>query len=45
MEPTNGIHFGEPKKLQLTPREFVIRYAKYIPWLLLSASVALVLAK
>lgn len=45
MEPTNGIHFGETKKLQLTPREFVIRYAKYIPWLLLSASVALVLAK
>jgi len=45
MEPTNGIHFGESKKLQLTPREFVIRYAKYIPWLLLSASVALVLAK
>ena len=45
MEPTNGIHFGETKKLQLTPREFVIRYAKYIPWLLLSATVALVFAK
>ena len=45
MEATNGVHFGENKKLQLTPREFVIRYAKYIPWLLLSTAVALVIAK
>jgi tyrosine-protein kinase Etk/Wzc len=45
MEPTNGIQFAENKKLQLTPREFLIMYAKYIPWLLLSLSVAMVLAK
>ena len=45
MEATNGVQFGDNKKLQLTPREFVIRYAKYIPWLLLSTAIALVLAK
>jgi tyrosine-protein kinase Etk/Wzc len=48
MEATNGngIHALEPKKLQLpSPREFLLRYIKYLPWLLVSLAVALVLAK
>jgi tyrosine-protein kinase Etk/Wzc len=49
MESTNGIHPDsglEVKKLQLpSPREFLLRYIKYLPWILVSLAVALVLAK
>src|SRR4051812_6324845 len=51
MEPTNGTSPNgtpvlEAKKLQLpSPREFLLRYIKYLPWILISLAVALVLAK
>src|SRR2546423_9129483 len=46
MEPTNGTPLLETKKVQLpSPREFLLRYIKYLPWLLISLAVALVIAK
>ena len=46
MEPTNGTPVLETKKMQLpSPREFLLRYIKYLPWILISLAVALVLAK
>jgi len=46
MEPTNGTPVLETKKLQMpSPREFLLRYIKYLPWVLISLAVALVLAK
>src|SRR5213075_2231115 len=47
MESSNGIpEIAEPKKLQLpSPREFLLRYIKYLPWILISLAVALVVAK
>ena len=49
MESTNGVPAHpalEVKKLQLpSPREFLLRYIRYLPWILISLAVALVLAK
>ena len=46
MEPTNGTPVLETKKLQMpSPREFLLRYVKYLPWILISLAIALVLAK
>src|SRR3954470_7487324 len=46
MEPTNGTPLLETKKVQLpSPREFLLRYIKYLPWLMISLAVALVIAK
>jgi tyrosine-protein kinase Etk/Wzc len=47
MESSNGApHLLEPKKVQLpSPREFLLRYIKYLPWILVSLAVAFVFAK
>src|SRR5690349_5795118 len=46
MEPTNGTPGLEAKKIGLpSPREFLLRYIKYLPWILISLAVAMVLAK
>ena len=46
IEPTNGTPILEPKKLQLpSPREFLMRYLKYLPWVIISLAVALLIAK
>jgi tyrosine-protein kinase Etk/Wzc len=46
MESTNGLLAKDIQKRQLiSPREFILRYIKYLPWIVLSLAVALVLAK
>jgi tyrosine-protein kinase Etk/Wzc len=46
MESTNGLQAKEMQKNQmLSPREFIMRYLKYLPWIVLSLAVALILAK
>lgn len=46
MEATNGIPVKEIQKKQLlTPREFILRYLKYLPWIVISLAIALILAK
>ena len=46
MEPTNG-HLARElqKKQSVSPREFILKYLKYLPWVLISLALALVLAK
>src|SRR2546423_1728987 len=46
MEPTNGLPILENRKLLLiSPREFLMRNLKYLPWLVISLAIALIIAK
>ncbi|HEY0680481.1 MAG TPA: polysaccharide biosynthesis tyrosine autokinase [Chitinophagaceae bacterium] len=46
MEATNGqLARDIQKKQALSPREFILRYLKYLPWIILSLALALVFAK
>ncbi|HYF32006.1 MAG TPA: polysaccharide biosynthesis tyrosine autokinase [Chitinophagaceae bacterium] len=46
MESTNGLQVkGLQKNQLLSPREFILRYLKYLPWIVLSLAVALIIAK
>src|SRR5688572_27525857 len=46
MESTNGLPAKEMQKGQsISPREFLLRYLKYLPWIVISLSVAIIIAK
>jgi tyrosine-protein kinase Etk/Wzc len=42
---TNGLLLHEKQKQAISPREFIMRYIKYLPWILLSIAAALIIAK
>lgn len=42
---TNGLLLHEKQKQAISPREFILRYVKYLPWILLSIAAALIIAK
>lgn len=42
---TNGLLLHEKQKQAISPREFIMRYVKYLPWILLSIAAALIIAK
>jgi len=44
MEP-NGLPIQEKQKQTISPREFILRYIKYLPWILISVAIALIVAK
>lgn len=41
----NGLPLQEKQKQAISPREFLQRYIKYLPWILLSVAAALIIAK
>ena len=41
----NGLPSQEKQKQVISPREFLQRYIKYLPWILLSVAAALIIAK
>lgn len=41
----NGLPLAEKQKQTISPREFILRYVKYLPWILISVAAALVIAK
>ncbi len=41
----NGLPLQEKQKPIITPREFIQRYVKYLPWILISVAAALIIAK
>lgn len=42
---SNGLAIHEKQKPVISPREFIMRYIKYLPWILVSVAAALVIAK
>lgn len=42
---SNGLAIHEKQKQTISPREFIMRYIKYLPWILISIAAALVIAK
>jgi tyrosine-protein kinase Etk/Wzc len=42
---TNGLPLQEKQKQAVSPREFILRHIKYLPWILLSVAAALIIAK
>lgn len=42
---SNGLAIHEKQKPVISPREFLMRYIKYLPWILVSVAAALVIAK
>lgn len=42
---SNGLPIHEKQKLTISPREFILRYIKYLPWILISVAAAFVIAK
>jgi tyrosine-protein kinase Etk/Wzc len=42
---TNGLPLQEKHKQAVSPREFILRHIKYLPWILLSVAAALIIAK
>ena len=46
LESTNGVQqLQQPQKFQVSPREFILRHVRYLPWIIISLAVALFLAK
>ena len=46
MESTNGLPAKEMQRGQaISPREFMMRYIKYLPWIIISLSIAIIVAK
>ena len=42
---SNGLPLQEKQKQMLSPREFIMRYVKYLPWIAISIAIALIIAK
>lgn len=45
MESTNGLRMQGNQKNQISPKEFILKYLKYLPWIGISVFICLVLAK